>query len=64
MKVQISPLEKTVALHLGQVLAHQEQIIKMLSEIIANDSGREFNDVCKGYITDARNSVPATIINF
>lgn len=59
-----SPLETITALYLGKIVSYQEEIMKMLSEIMAHDKGRDENEIYKKHLMEARKNTSTYINDF
>ncbi len=64
MERKPSSLEITTAAELGKIVAYQEEIIKMLAEIIANDKNRNDNEVYQQHIKDANKKISDMVNSF
>lgn len=57
-------LENTLALALAKITANQEQIMRMLSEIIADNRHQEQSDVYKEHLQNAAKAIPDFVNEF
>lgn len=58
------PFETVSALDLGKILANQDEIMKMLAEIMANDTNRNKNEIYDFHVKEARASIPKYMDDF